>query len=277
MSRKRIGELLLERRAITPEQLEAGLVAQQRTRQRLGVTLVQQGLISEVQLAIVLGQSLGLGSVDLSKVQVDWSAVHMLRARFCENHEVFPFGIEGKGTANKKLLVAMSDPLNQGAIQEIEFTTGLQPSIRVATHAHVREAILRYYHKVSAPDGAVAKPLLTPGAAGTGSVKLRPAPPAEAEVVVGQEILSGPNPMPPVSGDPTLERLISERPKQLQAQKKLATATVAKDLDFLFGSTPEEGEALEQLEKKVWVLLRLMARKGLITREEFLKELESDE
>jgi hypothetical protein len=83
--------------------------------------------------------------------------------------------------------------------------------------------------------------------------------------------------MPPVSGDPTLERLISERPKQLQAQKKLATATVAKDLDFLFGSTPEEGEALEQLEKKVWVLLRLMARKGLITREEFLKELESDE
>ncbi len=174
MSRKRIGELLLERRAITKEQLDAGLLAQKRTRQRLGITLIQQGVISEVQLAIVLGQSLGLGSVDLSKVAVDWSAVHMLRARFCENHEVFPFGIEGKGTPQKKLLVAMSDPLNQNAIQEIEFTTGLPPSIRVATHTHVREAILRYYHKVGGPD-ALSKPVFTPGS-GTGSVKVLPAP-----------------------------------------------------------------------------------------------------
>ncbi len=284
MSRKRIGELLLERRAITQEQLDAGLVAQKRTRQRLGITLIQQGVISEVQLAIVLGQSLGLGSVDLSKVQVDWSAVHMLRARFCENHEVFPFGIEGKGTPQKKLLVAMSDPLNQNAIQEIEFTTGLQPSIRVATHTHVRDAILRYYHKVSGSDGG--RPMMTPGV-GTGSVKLAPPPPATAasmvapttdtgddgDVVVGQEIIA-PNPMPPAAGDPMLERLINERQKQLQAQKKLATAGVAKDLDFLFGSAPDEADAVEKLERKFWVLLQIMARKGMISREEFLKELE---
>jgi len=278
MSRKRIGELLLERRAITQEQLDAGLVAQKRTRQRLGITLIQQGVISEVQLAIVLGQSLGLGSVDLSKVQVDWSAVHMLRARFCENHEVFPFGIEGKGTPQKKLLVAMSDPLNQNAIQEIEFTTGLQPSIRVATHTHVREAILRYYHKVGGADG---KPALTP-ASGIGSVKLKPAPAAVAEhdegdVVQGHEIMPAPNPMPPAAGDPLLERLISERQKQLQTQKKLASEGVAKDLDFLFGGSGDEADSLEKLEKKFWLLLRILARKGLINREEFLKELESEE
>lgn len=287
MSRKRIGELLLERKAITNEQLDAGLVAQKRTRQRLGVTLIQQGAISEVQLAIVLGQSLGLGSVDLSKVQVDWSAVHMLRARFCENHEVFPFGIEGKGTPQKKLLVAMSDPLNQNAIQEIEFTTGLQPSVRVATHTHVREAILRYYHKVGAPPAAGAQvPILTP-AVGSGSVKLKPAvhSPEPAPVAASAQpaapgpvpVVPFPNPMMPAVGDPSLEHMIAERQKQLSAQKKLVSTAMTKDLDFLFGNTTDEVEASEKLERKFWVLLRIMARKGLITREEFLEEFEGDE
>ncbi len=286
MSRKRIGELLLERKAITKEQLDAGLVAQKRTRQRLGITLIQQGAISEVQLAIVLGQSLGLGSVDLSKVQVDWSAVHMLRARFCENHEVFPFGIEGKGTPQKKLLVAMSDPLNQNALQEIEFTTGLQPSVRVATHTHVREAILRYYHKVgAAPTAGAQAPILTP-AVGSGSVKMKPvvpgpeaapAPPAPAPSPLPVQVVPFPNPMMPAAGDPSLERMIAERQKQLSAQKKLVSTAVTKDLDFLFGNTSDEADAAEKLERKFWVLLRIMARKGLITREEFLSELEGDE
>src|SRR6478609_6806448 len=121
MSRKRIGDILLERKAITPEQLEAGLAAQKRTRQRLGVTLVQQGLISEVQLAQAIAASLNLGTVDLAQAQADWSAVHMLRARFCEAHELFPFAIDKQGPV-KRLLVALSDPLNQPAIEEIEFT-----------------------------------------------------------------------------------------------------------------------------------------------------------
>lgn len=260
MSRKRIGELLLERGAITQAQLDAGLLAQKRTRQRLGITLIQQGLISEIQLAIVLAKSLNLGSVDLTKVQVDWSAVHMLRARFCETHEVFPFAIEGKGTPNKKLLVAMSDPLNQNAIQEIEFTTGVPASIRVATHTHVRQAILRYYHKVGAADATKAA---APPTGAPGSVKVlaapmpMPPPPPEDEpdVVMGQEIVSEPQ-------------------KHAQPQRKTG---VTHDLDFLFGSAPDEAEAVEKLEKKFWVLLRLLSRKGLISAEEFLKELENDE
>ena len=100
-------------------------------------------MITEVQLAQVLANSLSLATVDLTQVQVDWSAVHMLRARFCEQHELFPFAIDGKGTANKKLLVAMSDPLNRAATEEIEFTTGLPVASYVSTHGQVRSAILR--------------------------------------------------------------------------------------------------------------------------------------
>lgn len=275
MARKRIGELLLERKVITQAQLEAGLGAQKRTRQRLGITLVQQGVLSEAQLAGALAASLGLPAVDLSKVQVDWSAVHMLRARFCENHEVFPFGIDGKGTASKRLLLAMSDPLNQAALDEVEFTTGLKVSPCVATHSQVREAILRYYHKVTA--SAATTPTAT-GSPGGATVRLIPSPVEDDEpVVMGEEIISISNPLPPDAVPPAAAPAKPATPIPMGSQpgtRRPGTrleAAVAKDLDFLFGV--KAGEDDETLERRFWALLRLMQKKGLITREEFMAEL----
>jgi hypothetical protein len=251
MARKRIGELLLERGAISKEQLEVGLQAQKRTRQRLGATLISQGVLSEIQLAQVLAQSLALATVDLSQMQVDWSAVHMLRDRFCESHELFPFAIDGKGTPNKRLLVAMSDPLNQPAIDEIEFTTGLKVGLYVSTHGQVRSAILRYYHKHE-PLPATASSKRTPP----------PPPEDEAPMVMGEEIISAVNPMP-----------AEVVPSPKSATKK---DSVAKDLDFLFGGRAEEENEVEKVERNFWALLRIMQRKGLLTRAEFLEELERD-
>ncbi len=252
MARKRIGELLLERGAISKEQLESGLAAQKRTRQRLGVTLIAQGVLSEIQLAQSLAQSLDLATVDLNQVQVDWSAVHMLRARFCETHELFPFAIDGKGTASKRLLVAMSDPLNQPASEEIEFTTGLMVSPYVSTHSQVRAAILRYYHKASPAEAAAA------------AAALRARPPAVAEedppMIVGEEIISQLNAMPAAPSAP--------------AKKK--GDSVTKDLDFLFGERPDEESDTEKLERRFWALLRILQRKGLMTRDEFLAELDRE-
>lgn len=273
MARKRIGELLLERKVITPAQLEAGLSAQKRTRQRLGITLVQQGVLSEAQLAGALAASLGIAAVDLAKLQVDWSAVHMLRARFCENHEVFPFGIDGKGTASKRLLLAMSDPLNQAALDEVEFTTGLKVSPCVATHSQVREAILRYYHKVAA--SAATTPAASAAPAGA-TVRLLPSPVHDDEpVVMGEEIISISNPLPPDAvGPPPPPKPMAPIPTGSQpGVRRTGTrleAAVAKDLDFLFGV---KGEDDETMERRFWALLRLLQKKGLITREEFMAEL----
>lgn len=252
MGRKRIGELLLERGAISQAQLEAGLSAQKRTRQRLGVTLVQQGVLSEVQLAQVLAQSLTLSTVDLTQVQVDWSAVHMLRSRFCEAHELFPFAIDGKGTSSKRLLVALSDPLNHAAIEEIEFTTGLSVGAYVSTHSQVRAAILKYYHKQAASPAVAPAP--------------KPSTTEESPMIVGEEIISVLTPMPIDAPDP----------HQPAAPKKKADP-VARDLDFLFGQRPDDETDLEKVERKFWALLRIMQRKGLITRDEFLAELERGE
>lgn len=268
MSRKRIGELLLERKVISQPQLEAGLAAQKRTRQRLGITLIQQGVLTEAQLAGALAASLGVPAVDLTKVQVDWSAVHMLRARFCENHEVFPFGIDGKGTTSKRLVVAMSDPLNQAALDEIEFTTGLQVAQCVATHSQVREAILRYYHKVSPSTGAVGGPL------GGATVSLIPsAMEGDEPVVMGEEIISRSNPLPPDVATPE-PKPMAPIPTTSQSGVRRGTrleAAVAKDLDFLFGVKGEDD--VETMERRFWALLRVLQKKGLLTREEFIAEL----
>jgi Type II secretion system (T2SS), protein E, N-terminal domain len=228
MSRRRIGELLLERGAVTQAQLQAGLKAQQETRQRLGVTLIRLGFLSEVALAQTIGSSLQIATVDLAQMKVEWAAVHTLRARFCEEHELFPFAIDGKGGTGRKVLVAMADPLNATAIEEIEFTTGLHVVPYVSTHSQVRAAILKFYHK--------------------DTVSLE----AQVPTVLGEEIVSGPNLMP------------------AQSKPKL---TVAKDLDFLFGS---EVDTLEKSEQRFWALMRVLQRKGLVTREEFLKEFESE-
>ncbi|MFO0597993.1 MAG: hypothetical protein U0228_22010 [Myxococcaceae bacterium] len=260
MARKRIGELLLERGAITKAQLDAGLAGQKQTRQRLGVTLIAQGVLSEVALAQVLAQSLQLGTVDLSQVQVEWAAVHMLRDRFCEQHELFPFAIDGKGTKDKKLLVAMSDPLNQPAIEEIEFTTGLPVAPYVSTHSQVRAAILRWYHKVSPEEAAARVQSAPPRVAPPPPPKPAPKPaPVEDEppMVMGEEITSGLNAMPGVAG-------------------KKVKDSVAKDLDFLFGGRTDEETDTEKLERRFWALLRILQRKGVFTRDEFLAEMDRE-
>src|SRR4051812_45977605 len=119
MARKRLGELLLDKGAITQAQLDACLAAQKKTHQRLGVLLVQKGYVSEALLSSALSEALGISLVKLDQPP-DWSAVHMLRPRFCEQNDLFPFGLDRTGE-RKQLLVAMADPLNAPAISEIEF------------------------------------------------------------------------------------------------------------------------------------------------------------
>jgi hypothetical protein len=220
-------------------------VAQKQTHERLGVLLVQKGYVSEALLASALSEALGIPLVSLEAAP-DWSAVHMLRPRFCEQNDLFPWGLDRTGE-RKQLLVAMADPLNTPAIQEIEFTTGLTVAVRMATLSNIRAAIVRYYHK------------------GQGELPARPLPPKKpgaSKVVVPVED----EPMDIVQGAAIVgEELPPGNPKNIKD-----------DLAFLFG-TPVDPDAVEKLEKKFWALLRVMARKGLISKDEFARELDESE
>lgn len=285
MARKRIGELLVERALITPAQLEEGLAHQRQTRQRLGVALIQKGFLSEDQLAHALADALGIPLVDLKVTQPEWSAIHMLRAQFCEQHDLFPFAMtapaSGKAQPRKLLLVAMSDPLNVPAIEEIEFTTGLKVAPRMAPLSSVRGAIARYYHKVN-PDQALGDTVMViHSKAGGGSVSLSREGAAEEDIIEG-ELLEGVEPVP---ADDLDDLFSAATPGQSPAPPVLTPATARRstpvdhlrsDLDYLFGSK-EAPDPVERLELKFWTLLRLMADKGLITREEFAKALAAAE
>ncbi|WP_375755015.1 hypothetical protein [Corallococcus exercitus] len=282
MARKRIGELLVERGAITPAQLEAGLAAQRQTRQRLGVTLIGQGAITEATLAQALSEALGMPQVDLAAITPDWAAVHLLRARFCEQHDLFPYALENVG-GRRQLVVAMADPLNITAIEEIEFTSGLKVSGRVTALSAVRGAILRYYHKVpvaTGPRPAPARPPARPAPA-----PARPAVEDDEEVIVGEEL-----PAAEKTQRTSLADLIREREEQAKrkrggagsgdkgkAKAPSSGGGVLDDLDYLFGQAArEEPDRLEELERRFWALMRIMARKGLLTNEEFRRELDDE-
>ncbi|MBI3182807.1 MAG: general secretion pathway protein GspE [Myxococcales bacterium] len=274
MARKRIGELLLERGVITVQQLEEGLSYHRSSRQRLGVALVQKGFVNEEQLSRALSEALAISEVSLKSQTPDWSAVHLLRARFCESNDLFPFALENS-KARKQVMVAMADPLNLPAIEEIEFTTGFKVSPRIAPLSQIRAAILRYYYKVNPDDAPAGKmTVIQPG--GVSRVVDTDTKPQEAEeeVIVGVELPPG-----EVTERTALADLIKKREQQ-RAQRRgqrsgKGMEAVSKDMDYLFGMGGDE--SVEKLERKFWALMRIMARKGLITKEEFLNELDEGE
>ncbi|KFA87429.1 general secretion pathway protein GspE [Archangium violaceum] len=274
MARKRIGELLLERGAITAAQLEVALQAQQRTRQRLGAALVCLGAITEKTLAHALSEALGVPVIDLGTRPPDWSAIHLLRSRFCEQHDLFPVALENVG-GRRLLVVAMADPLDTAGLQEMEFTTGLKVSPRVAPLSAVRSAIQRYYHR--------PPPATTPAPIPTRAPESLPDAQEEdvEEIIVGEELPPG-----ETTRRVSLEQLIQEREQQRRSKRGQSRASarpssgdVSADLDSLFGeSAPAEPvDRVEELERKFWALMRIMARKGLLTNEEFTRELDDEE
>jgi hypothetical protein len=225
MARRRLGEVLLARGAITKAQLEDALAYARRTRQRLGGALVQKGHLTEEELVHALSESLGLAAVDLERVFVDWSAVQLLRASVCEAYGLFPYAVETM-QGRRQLLVAMVDPLNLSAVEEVEFTTGLPVSARLAPLASVHAAILKYYHQLNLPEAQ-----------------------EEDDVIEGEEM--APPPAPPRIAP--VAALSPHGPVQ----------TSDYPADFL-----DDGLADEIWRRRFWALVRLLVRKGLVTKDE---------
>lgn len=137
--RKKIGDLLKEAGLITEAQILEAL-EQKRKTQKLGDALVEQGYITEKQLLNVLQIQLNLESVSLYQYPIDERLVDLLPKERARKNLVIPIKLDGN-----KLTVAMNDPLDFYAIQEVEATTGymLQPAI--ATKDDILQTINRLY------------------------------------------------------------------------------------------------------------------------------------
>jgi type IV pilus assembly protein PilB len=137
---KQLGDILLEGGLVSPTQLEAAYEEQERVGRALGRVLIEQGVLTESQLVSALATQIGLRFVDLSEYAVDGSAVGRVPGPVCRRHAAMPIGFE-----DGKLLVAMADPANVFAMDDIRSLTGMEVKPVVATRADVTSAIDRYY------------------------------------------------------------------------------------------------------------------------------------
>jgi len=137
---KQLGDILLEGGLVTHEQLSAAFEEHQRAGRALGRVLVERGVLTEAQLVAALAQQIGLKFVDLSDYPLDGAAVASVPPTVCRRYNALPIGYE-----DGRLLVAMSDPANVFAIDDIRSLTGAEVKPVVATKADVTAAINRVH------------------------------------------------------------------------------------------------------------------------------------
>jgi type IV pilus assembly protein PilB len=137
---KQLGEILLEGGHVTQEQLATAIEEQRRLGRSLGRVLVDLGALTEGQLVAALATQIGLQFVDLSDYPVDGSAVSRVTDVVCRRHSVLPIGYD-----EGRLVVAMADPANVFALDDIRSVTGMEVKPVVATKADVLQAINRYH------------------------------------------------------------------------------------------------------------------------------------
>ena len=134
-----LGHLLVQRGLITEEQLASALAEQAENRRPLGRVLIDRGLLTEENLVCALAEQSGYEYVDLNEQQPDASVFSMLTAALARRYQAIPLRWEGD-----KLVVAMADPRNVLAVDDIRTHTGRTVKIVVASAASVAAAIERF-------------------------------------------------------------------------------------------------------------------------------------
>ena len=136
----RLGELLVRNNLISTEQLQAALVEQKKNGGRLGSHLTKMGAIQEDDLLHFLSKQYGVPAVNLADFELDREIVRMMPRELLEKHVMIPINRSGN-----TLIVAMADPSNIFAIDEIKFTTNYNVEVVVAAEEAIKASIADMY------------------------------------------------------------------------------------------------------------------------------------
>ena len=136
----RLGELLVRENLISLQQLQKAQAEQRKTGARIGSLLVKSGAIAEGDLTQFLSKQYGVPAISLKDFDVDDEVIKLVPKNIAEKHQVLPVN-----RAGSSLIVAMSDPSNIFAIDEIKFHTGYNVEPVVASEVAIKEAIEHYY------------------------------------------------------------------------------------------------------------------------------------
>ena len=139
---ERLGELLVRENLITLSQLKDAQNEQRQTGERLAYTLTKLGFIGEKDLTSFLSKQYGVPAIDLSEYEIDETIIKLIPKDVAKQHQVIPIN-----RAGSSLIVAMSDPSNIYAIDDIKFLTGYNVEVVVASEDALKDAIGRYYDR----------------------------------------------------------------------------------------------------------------------------------
>src|SRR5262245_30121922 len=147
----RIGELLLKEKRITPEQLQQALNHQKANGGKLGHNLVTMGLVKDEEITALLSRQYGVPSINLTQFEIDPAVIKLIPADTAQKYQIVPLSRSGA-----TLTIAMTDPTNVFAMDDIKFMTGYNVEPVVASEVAVADAIQKYYPAGAAPKATVS-------------------------------------------------------------------------------------------------------------------------
>lgn len=146
---KRLGDILVESGFLNASELAEALSTQKETGKRLGEVIVESGLMTEFDILRAVSSQYDYPIIDLTSIEVDPKATALLTQKFCEENVVLPIGFD-----DDKLVVAIDDPMNITIEDELQFQTGYQITMMLATHSSIMDAVKVNYGKESAAKAA---------------------------------------------------------------------------------------------------------------------------
>src|SRR5689334_22413289 len=161
----RIGELLLKEKLITPEQLQQALTQQKSNGGKLGYNLVKMGFVKDEQITALLSKQYGVPSINLAQFKLDPTIIKLVPTETARKYQIIPLSRSGS-----TLTIAMTDPTNVFAMDDIKFMTGYTVEPVVASEIAITEAVEKYYPAAGKGGAAAAGGAKggKPGAAGPG-------------------------------------------------------------------------------------------------------------
>src|SRR5580765_5143021 len=136
----RIGELLLKEKLITAEQLQQALSQQKSNGGKLGYNLVKMGFVKDEQITSLLSKQYGVPAISLAQFKIDPTIVKLVPTETARKYQMIPLSRSGS-----TLTIAMTDPTNVFAMDDIKFMTGYTVEPVVASEVAITDAIEKYY------------------------------------------------------------------------------------------------------------------------------------
>ena len=136
----RIGELLLKEKRISAEQLQQALSHQKANGGKLGYNLVVMGFVKDEEITSLLSKQYGVPSINLTQFEIDPSVIKLIPSETANKYQIVPLS-----RAGATLTIAMTDPTNVFAMDDVKFMTGYNVEPVVASETGVAEAIEKYY------------------------------------------------------------------------------------------------------------------------------------